>query len=163
MLGNHMWLLQLLVLQRKREMSWEGVEGTRIGLTISSLTFEWTRSLEDEQNNSWLINNIAFKHQLTVDGHNGKGKNKKRLKAIQHCEIKMPIYIDNLIFFFFSVFTSRFTLKDHKYFIVDWIRLEALWKHQHSWWKLFSFHSPAVPATATTIMIFNWENVDILQ
>lgn len=47
---------------------------------------------------------------------------KKRLKAIQLYEIKIPIYIDNLIFFFFSCFT----LKDHKYFIVDWIRLEAL-------------------------------------
>lgn len=45
----------------------------------------------------------ASKHQLTVDGPDGDStwkEKKKRLKAIQHYEIKMPIYIDNLIFFF---------------------------------------------------------------
>lgn len=49
--------------------------------------------------------NKEFEHQLTVDSLNGdpvRKEREKRLEAIQHHEIEMPIYIDNLISFLFS-------------------------------------------------------------
>lgn len=91
-------------------------------------------------------------------------RNKKCLKAIQHYEIKMPIYIDNSIFLL-SAFNLSLRQETHKYFIVDWIRLEAsLWRHQHSWVKIvfsFLFARPPSPAAATAIMISNWKRFDL--
>jgi hypothetical protein len=59
------------------------------------------------------------------------------------------------------VVSSRATLKDHKYFIVDWIRLEALFEkaHQHSWVKIvFSFQCPCHAANNHS---FQLRNVDL--
>lgn len=114
---------------------------------------------------------FASKRRLTVDGPDGDSntKERNRLMAIQRYEIKLPIYIDNLIFsrFLLVLLSERLcfhlvaTLRDHKYFIVDWIRLEALWKASTQLVEIVFFSRRASPQTSSTILIFNWENVDL--
>lgn len=76
-------------------------------------------------------------------------KRKKRLKAIQHYEIKI-IYIDNLFFLLFLLSALSVTPKDHKFFIVDWIRLEALSKASTLLVKIVFFHIARRFAAAAT-------------
>lgn len=90
-------------------------------------------------------------------------KGTKRFKALQHYEIKMPIYIDNLIFFsFFFCFHLVATLKDHKYSIVDWIRLEALaWRKARAQLVKIVFFSQPIPRHQRQQSRFSIEKMSI--